>query len=301
MRFSLRQLRYLVAAADYGSISAAARALHVSQPSISAALAEIEVQYGVELFLRKNSRGVTPTPAGSVFLREARELLSHAADLDATALGLSQEVSGELRVATFVNIAPVFFAQIARTFQELYPKAKITVAVGDQRSVLDRVADGESELALTWDLGLTDEFEIEPIKTFPPKLVLPSDHRLADRETASLAEVADEPFVVLDLPISREYFYSLFESQGLRPVNVIRVASYETIRTFVGNGLGISTLNLVPRNATNYDGTKVVYRAIVEPVRPLILCILRARRSRTRNIADVFTQHVRDFFELNRP
>ena len=81
MQFTLKHLRYFVAAAERGSVTAAARAIHVSQPSISEAIAHLEAVFDLQLFLRHHAQGLSPTPAGRRLLLEARSLLAHADDL----------------------------------------------------------------------------------------------------------------------------------------------------------------------------------------------------------------------------
>ena len=78
MNISLRLLRYVTAAADCGNVTEAARRLQVSQPSVSAAIAELEQMLGVTIFVRHHAKGVTLTPAGQRLINEARLLLKHA-------------------------------------------------------------------------------------------------------------------------------------------------------------------------------------------------------------------------------
>lgn len=296
MNYSLRQLRYFVAAADAGSISKAARALHVAQPSVSTAISQLEDQFGVGLFLRKPSHGVKLTPVGAQLLKEARILLNHAVDFEAMALDLGDTVTGEIHVASFVNLAPIYMAGIIRTFQERYPKVSVRIYVGNQQEILDGIQDGRYEMALTLDLGLTNEYRIDVIHGLPPQLVVSANHRLARRKQASLSDVATEPFIFLDLPLSRDYFFSLFRNAGLRPHQLVPVASFETIRSFVGNGLGYSLLNLVTRNVTNYDGTKVIYIPLSDPARALNICCVRPERGTYRRACLAFIEHTQKFF-----
>ncbi|MGG2357301.1 LysR family transcriptional regulator, partial [Salmonella enterica] len=79
--FSLRQLDHVVAAARHENVTAAARALYVSQPSISASIARIERHYGRPLFVRHTGQGVSPTPFGRQFVREAASLIASARSL----------------------------------------------------------------------------------------------------------------------------------------------------------------------------------------------------------------------------
>lgn len=296
MNFTLRHLRYFAAAAERGSISAAAASLHVSQPSVAAAINHLEREMGVALFLRRQAHGVTATRAGAMLYVRARNLLDHADDFGAYATDISQAVTGEINVACFVNIAPVYMAGITRSFQDLYPGVRIRTHVCDQQQIFDGIGGGAYELALTFDLGLSEEYRIDVIGELPPQIVVSADHRLAECEKVSLEEIVDEPFIYLDLPHSREYFLSLFTEARLRPRQTIPMASFETIRTFVGNGLGYSILNLKPRNARNYDGTLVRYLATARAMRPLRLCCLQPIRTRPRRAVEAFVEHIHNFF-----
>lgn len=297
MNYTLRHLRYFVAAGEFGSISAAAKNLNVAQPSIASAINHIEQELDVDLFLRKQSHGVTLTKAGTMIFAEARNLLSHAGDFDTFSTNVAEAITGEIHVASFVNIAPVYLAGILRSFKDKYPGVSVRTYIGNQQEVLGGIQDGHHEIALTFDLSLTDEYHIDVVHVLPPQLVVHAGHRLASAKSADIADVIDEPFVYLDLPYSRDYFFSLFSDFGMRPRQSIALASFETIRTFVGNGLGFSLLNLQPRNATNYDGTKVQYIPIKSTMRPLKICCVRLRRTVYRRACLAFINHVREFFE----
>ena len=81
MRFSFRQLEYFVAAGETGSVTRAAQGSHSSQPTVSAAIAKLEASLGVQLFVRHHAQGLSVTPAGREFAREAGSVLRHAAEL----------------------------------------------------------------------------------------------------------------------------------------------------------------------------------------------------------------------------
>lgn len=296
MRYTLRQLTYFVAASEHGSISNAARALNVSQPSISNAIIQLESKFSVSLFLRRNSSGVRLTPTGELLLREARSVLAHAGDFEALATSVLNEVSGEIRVACFVNLAPVFMATITRRFQEKYPGAHVEMMIGNQQEVFTAIDSGKYEIALTFDLDLPQNYQADHLASFPPKLILPVTHRFAKADAVHLKDMLNEPFVYLDLPHSSTYFFSLFASQSLEPGRTVPVSSFETVRSFVGNKLGYSILNLVPQNQRNYDGTQVQYVPLKGKHRPLNLCVVSLKRNIYRRSTQAFVDHLKEYF-----
>src|SRR5438128_12258998 len=108
--FSFRQLEYFVAAAEHGSISAGARARHVSQPSVSQAVAQLEEVLGETLFRRQVSRGLELTPAGQRLLGRARDILALAAGLATDGAGPAQArgLSGQLSLTCFQDLGAYY-------------------------------------------------------------------------------------------------------------------------------------------------------------------------------------------------
>jgi DNA-binding transcriptional LysR family regulator len=104
MDYTLQQLRYLVAVADHGSVSAAARSLYVSQPGLSAAVLHLESVFGIQCFIRHHAKGVSLTPAGESIVKEARGVLSHASSLLLRAKELNQTFIGKLDVGCYPTI-----------------------------------------------------------------------------------------------------------------------------------------------------------------------------------------------------
>lgn len=294
---SLRSLRYFVAAVDNGTIVAAAKRLHISPASISTAISALEAKLMMQLFVRLPARGLQLTPAGGRFAAEARALLASADELETYANMLGSDVYGEMSVACFANLAPVHLAGLLARFQRRYPNVRVAIHVADQEEILTGLKLGQFELALTFDLGLSDQFRWTTLATVPPKIVLPAKHKLASEKRLSLRQFEDEPFILMDLPHTREYFLSLFYSQHLVPNIGYASTSFETVRTLVGNGLGYSLLNLEPPGRSTYDGTRVVYIPTVERLLPLKIGCLELKRYQQRRIGIAFLDFATRYFD----
>ncbi|MGE0611013.1 MAG: LysR substrate-binding domain-containing protein [Hyphomicrobiales bacterium] len=295
--FSLRSLRYFLAAADSGSIAAASTHLHISPASISTAISALEDRLNMQLFVRLPARGMQLTPAGERFAIEARSLIASAEELELFAHILGSEVHGEISVACFTNLAPMYLSNLLAQFTRRYPHVHVSIHVADQEDILNGLRMGHFELALTFNLGLSDQFKWTTLATLPPKIVLPARHRLAASRRISLRQIANEPLVLMDLPHTRDYFLSLFHSQRLVPKVGFRSSSFETVRTLVGNGLGYSLLNLEPQMRTTYDGTRVVYRPTKERLLPLEVGCLERNGFQQRRIGTAFIEFTARFFE----
>lgn len=294
---SLRVLRYFVATAQHKGVSGAARHLHISPASVSVAVAELEAALDIQLFVRQPSHGMTLTPAGEIVLSEARSLLAHADEFQSRASALGHSLEGELSVACFTNLGPVYFSNLLAEFCRVYPSVSVSVYVGDQQDILAGLTGGQYELAVTFDLDLPNNFQWRRLAIIPPQVVLPGRHKFARLPKISLRQMAEEPLILMDLPHTREYFLSLFHGLQIKPNIRFRSTNFEMVRTLVGNDLGYSILNLVPRHVKTYDGTNVRYVPISENVRPLEVGCLSIGRVAERRVARAFIEFTQKYFK----
>ncbi|MBU2961108.1 LysR family transcriptional regulator [Citreicella sp. C3M06] len=288
MDVNLRALRYFVMSAETGTISEAARRLNISQPSVSAAIQQLEDLYNVQLFLRVPTKGIELTVEGLGFLERARLLLSQSDQFRHDVDAISHTLGGEITVASFVNLTPTITAELVGAFHEKHPNIQVRILDMDQHDILSGLAAGKVELAITFDLALQSGFSASVMATLPPYAVLPPEDSLAQETAVSLHDVATRPFVLMDLPHTRDYFHRLFADQRIVPRIDFRCHSVEAVRSFVASGLGVSVLNIRPSNQMTYSGRPVVMRPIAEPLRPLKIVLLRNNRLRMRPALSLF-------------
>jgi len=286
--FTLKQIRYFVAVAETGSITEAGRRLNISQPSVSAAIAELEDRFKVDLFIRHHAQGLSLTPAGTRLFKDAKSLLDQAEELRQGAVGLGQSLEGELHVGCFQTFAPMVMPRVIRAFAAAHPAIAITLHEHHVQGVLDGLATGQFELALTYDLNLTNDLAFEPLIEMPLHAVLARNHRLAREKEVSLEQLSHWPMVLLNLPQSRDYFLSLFASRGLRPRIAQETASFETLRGLVASGDGFAVMHSQPVSKQTLDGRPVVYRPIKDKVRPQSLGLARLARIRPTRRSEAF-------------
>jgi DNA-binding transcriptional LysR family regulator len=298
MKASLRALRYLVATAEAGNITQAARKLNVSQPSVSAAIAQIEANYGVQVFIRHHARGVTLTSAGQSVVMNARLLLNHARDFDEGAVSLGTDVRGEITIGCFTMLATRFMPGLLSTFGKRHPGVSVQLEEGDQQEILRSLLSGHTEIAMSYGFALPPDIVAEKLIVLPPYAVISAQCPLAARKKISLHELANEPFLLLDLPHSREYFFGLFSSCGLEPRIAFRSRSYELIRGLVGHGHGFTIQNAVPRTTAAYDGSNVTVLPIVENLQPVRAMRLHLRQHTLRPAAQAFWNFLGEAFSV---
>lgn len=265
MHFTLKQLRYFVAAAEVGSITVASKRVNISQPSISAAIVQLETMFNVPLFIRHHASGLSLTPEGQSFLREARSLLTHAHDLKLSASGLSGQIVGSVEVGCMTTLYPFVVPALRRRFKEKYPQASLKVVAGHHVELVEKLRSGDIVAMLCYDMDLPRDVAFEPLSSLPPYIFVADSHPLAHRDAIHLHEIIHEPFLLLDLPSSREYFMSVFAENNCHPAQIDPFPSMDIIRSLVSNGEGYSLANVRPRNRASYDGSLISYMTIKDP------------------------------------
>jgi DNA-binding transcriptional LysR family regulator len=295
-RLSLRALRYFVAAAETGSVTAGARQVRVSQPSISTAIARLESDLKVQLFVRHHARGLSLTLPGDRLLVQARSLLAHAREVEQFAGTMGDAQRGEVSAGCFITLAPFLLPGLLSGFAERYPEVSVNMEEGNQAEVLEHLRSGRCEVALTYAYGLSDEFEAAVLAELPPRIILAEDHPLARRRRISLKELAGAPMILLDLPHTRDYFLSLFRSVKIEPRVARRTRSYEMVRCLAGRGLGFGILNAIPRLPWTYDGKKVVAVPIEEDLPNILVVSLKLKRAAARPAVALFARYAQEHF-----
>jgi len=290
LRYTLRQLRYFVVTAEVLSFTAASKLLHISQPSISTALAALESSFDVQLFVRHHASGLSLTQAGRDLLGLARNLLKSAEDLQSAARELNAGVSGVVALGCMVSLAPPMLPRILARFIAEHSSVNFDTREVSQEELLRGLRDGSLDLALTYNLALVDDIEFTPLITLAPYVILPKMHKLARVRVVPLASLLDEPYVMLDLPHSREYFSSLFDSLGRHPAPAFRSSQPEVVRGMVANGLGYSILNFPLKSHQTVDGSEFAIRPFKEELRPLTLGIARLASVRPRQVVQRFSK-----------
>jgi LysR family hydrogen peroxide-inducible transcriptional activator len=148
MRPTLRQLQYLVAVADTGKFHEAARRLNVSQPSLSAQIAEAEHQLGAVL-VERGRHGAFMTPLGEEVVRRARAILIQVEDLKAFTLRPAGEVAGRYRLGTVSTIGPYLLPGAVRELHRLFPELRMSVHESRMADLNDRLNDGRLDMIIS--------------------------------------------------------------------------------------------------------------------------------------------------------
>lgn len=296
--FTLVQLRYFAAAAEHGSMTAAARTLMVSQSAVSTAVAQLEKELGVQLLLRHHARGLTLTDAGRGFYQELRGFLMHSGELAESARRAGQALVGDLAVGCFITLAPFRLPSLLAAYHGKYPDVRVTMIEGEHARLKRALRGGECELALMYGYDLDEDIDRIAVDAVPPYALVASAHKLAGRTPPEidLAELDGEPMVLLDLPHSAGYLESVLRGAGIEPVVRHRTAGYETVRALVAHGHGFALLNQRPVHDQTYDGARIVALRLRDHVEPLEIVLAWMRGTRLTRKAQEFSRICRSMY-----
>ncbi len=287
---TMAQLRYFVEAAENLSMTRAAGNLMVAQSAVSSSVAQLERAMGAQLFIRKPAKGLILTAAGERFHHEARGLLASLEEALESARGLVNEVAGTVTLACFVTLVPFFIPGLLSHLGALHPNLRVDVIETDSDGMMSALHAGRAQLGLGYAFSVGQAVQAEQVGAAKPYALVSERHRLARSKSVSLERLRREPMILLDLPVSRDYFLDMFRATGDEPDIRYRSGNYETVRSLVAQGQGFSILNQLPASPVTYSGESVVNLEIREevPSLPLVISTLDGVKptARSRAVGD---------------
>jgi DNA-binding transcriptional LysR family regulator len=295
MRYTFRQLEYFIAAGETGSITLASERIHISQPSISTAIAHLERELGVQLFIRHHAQGLSLTPVGRLMLREAKHLVEQADAFQGLASEASSQLRGPINVGCFVTLAPMIMPELAHSFSAAFPATQIRHVEKSQEDLLEALRRAEIDIAITYDLQIPGEVDFSPLASLPPHVWVSEADPLAQQSATNLQQLAELPLILLDLPVSREYFFGLFMKEGLEPKIGARSAHQEVVRTMVANGYGYTLANVRPRSDFALDGRRIARIRLSGEHRPMLIGLATLANFQKSRLVTAFENHCRSF------
>ena len=271
---NLRDLQYAVSLAADGQFRRAAVRCHVSQPTLSAQIAKLEDELGIQLFER-GPRAATPTVNGRAVLSQAQVVLDEVEKLRTLARTVQDPLVGPFHLGVIPTAGPYLMPRLLPMLRERWPKLQLLLREEQTAQLLEKLRTGSLDAAIL-SLPLDgDDLRREQLLKEPILLALPHDHPLARRkQRIDPAELASEQIILLEEGhCLRNQSLSICDAAGLSMRRDVQAAGLETLRQMVMANAGLA---LVPELATLPPfGTSelAVYRRFEkpEPVRELVL------------------------------
>jgi LysR family transcriptional regulator, hydrogen peroxide-inducible genes activator len=238
---SLRQLRYLCAVADTLGFRKAAERCHVSQPSLSAQVREVEEVLGVRLFERDRRR-VLLTPAGVDLIARARRVLNEAEDLAEAAVRLGDPLAGTLRLGVIPTIAPYLLPEAVPAVLARFPRIKLLFREETTAALVAGLAQGKLDaavLALEAEVG---DLARAVIASDPFVLAAPKKHPLAKKRSITADDLDGETVLLLDDGHCLRGQALSYCSSTRASEASFRATSLSTLAQMVSSGAGVTLL-----------------------------------------------------------
>jgi LysR family hydrogen peroxide-inducible transcriptional activator len=260
---SLRQLEYAVAIADTRGFHRAAERCHVSQPTLSSQVQQLESVLGVRLFER-DRRGVILTPAGADIVARARRVLVEVGDLLSAATLAGDPLAGTFRLGVIPTLAPYLLPEVIPALHARYERLRLILREERTDGVMSELHEGKLDLglvALEADLGARDAAVI--VKD-PFVVAMPPGHRLAEKKQVTLEDLERERVLLLDDGhCFRDQALALCARAGANEAD-LRATSLGTLVQMVSIGGGITLLPKLAVAIENRRG-QLVIRPFVDP------------------------------------
>ena len=194
----LRHLRYFAAVAEELNFSRAAKRLNIAQPALSRAIQQLEHSLGVQV-LERTRHVVRLTHAGRVLLRETDSLLLQVDEIKRRVHRTAAGEEGELRLGYIGPPTQPFLGRILREYREKFPRVTVHLEERTPERIWEMVAKGRLSAALTRPVLVNESLGLRTITLHEERvgIVVPSDHKFAEKESIPWTALADEPLIVL--------------------------------------------------------------------------------------------------------
>ncbi len=263
---SLRQLELFAALPNFTTLSAAAAHLHISESALSQAITALERTVGEQLCVRRKARGLTLTPTGLQFAKQARQIVHDTQELVLSA-GRGQQLSGPVKLGCYSTFATNVVPELLENFPKRHSGVHIEIMVGTNEELLLELDAGRLDVALVYDVSLPAGFHRRKIYSTELEVHLHPDHPLASAETVDLPELAGEPYIQFHATPGTVNVIDAFAARGLEPSIRASVTEIGLVEALVGRGLGYGLLMSRPGALPmSLEGLPVVTRPLDPPV-----------------------------------
>lgn len=291
---TLRHMKIFVTVFQQGSITGAARELHLAQPSVSLAIKELENYYGLRLFERIG-RHISPTEGSKEFYNYAIHIVSLFQEMEKKMK--NWDAVGSIRIGTSITIGTHILPALTRRFQRKYPELRLKAFISKSSDIEQHLLNNSI------DIGLIETQPEHPELTFTPFMedtmcaIVPCHHPLAGQAEISLPQLAEYPFLMREHgSAGREILDAAFALKQISIRPVWESSSTQAIVRGVSEGIGVAVLPylLVERDIEEGIVTMV---SLTEPIRRNLNIIYHKSKYLTPNMlafVEMCTKYGRD-------
>jgi LysR family hydrogen peroxide-inducible transcriptional activator len=265
---SPRQLQYVVAVAETLGFHRAAERCHVSQPTLSAQVKQLEDVLGVQIFERDRRR-VLVTPAGAAVVLHARRVLLALGDMLAAAQELTDPHAGTFRIGVIPTIAPYLLPEVVPAVRARFPKLQLVFREEKTDEVVGDMREGRLDAGLVaLEANIGGEWASGHVADDPFVVALPMGHPLARRKRLAPSHLTDQAVLLLDEGhCFRAQALSVCDRAGTKET-ALRATSLSTLAQMVSSGAGITLLPQIAVPVENRRGQLEIRRFLSTSAAP---------------------------------
>ncbi|RJQ82736.1 MAG: LysR family transcriptional regulator [Desulfobacteraceae bacterium] len=241
----LWQLKIFCKVVELKSFSKAGEAVHLSQPTVSSHIKELEHYFDTQLVDRLAKQAVA-TKAGELLYRYAQRLLALRDETQSAMAEFLGKIKGRLCVGGSTTPGAYLLPRLIGLFTQTFPEVHIALMISDSSEIIAKITAGDIEVGIVGAQSQDGHLSQEPLMTDESYLVVPADHKWADRKRVCLREMLDEPFIIRESGSGtlRAFEQSLHRSgHTLDEFRIVaEMGSTEAVRQGIKNRVGLSVL-----------------------------------------------------------
>ncbi|MDN5916959.1 MAG: LysR family transcriptional regulator [Pseudonocardia sp.] len=280
----LRRVQVLRVVHHVGTVTAAARSLHLTPSAVSQQLRQLAKEVGVGLLV-PDGRGVRLSPAAHALIRHADELSAMWETAQGEIRECGEQTGGALNISGFPSSLDMVVAPAVALLREREPGIEARITELEAVDAFERVLSGEVDIAVivpNLQGPPTDDprFEQSPLLDEPQDLLVPRDHPLAGAPSVALEQAAHEPWVLAAPGTCDQHELALVAcaAAGFRPTVAHEAREWAAVASLVSYGFGVALVPRLVRIPGELPVTRVPLRDTTAPRRRLLTCIRRGSR-----------------------
>lgn len=291
----IRHLQYVLELARTSSFTKAAEELHITQPTLSKMIKNLEDELGIELFSRIGKR-VELTEEGKIIWGKAQEIVNSFSDLQREINDLTHLHKGTIRIGLPPMAGASFFPTVIRRFRERYPGVTIQMVEDGSLKIESEVAGGSLDMGVVLLPTNVELFETYTIIKENLRLLVHPTHRLAQRKEAALAELAEETFILFreDFALHDKIITECIGA-GFEPQVLYKSSQWDFIGEMVAENLGIALLPEPICKLLNPNRVRII--PLVSPTIPWHLAMVWRKNMYLSFAAREWIRFTREVFE----
>lgn len=290
----LRHLRYFIAVAEELNFTRAAERVQIAQSPLSQQIRQLEQELEVQLFERTKQQ-VRLTPAGELFLEEARQTLDRVEQAVRTVKRAGQGEIGRLVIGFASSAAHTVLPEILHVFRERFPDVDLVLKEVNTGLQVQQLQEGRIDTGFCYMVPNDEALSFLPILQEPLVVALPQSHRLVAQPQVPIRVLCDEPFILFPRHLGPQHYdqiISVCQQSGFSPIVAQEANQMQTIIGLVAGGMGVA---LVPSSLQNLQRVGVVYRTIEEST-PNVETVIMWRRDDPSAVLHQFIKLAKDYF-----